>query len=203
MAIHLIPSPDAMVLVTNGAPTNVEHNEHILPVPSGFNNNPLINGRIYGFDPATGKRLWGAVKIHQYGLVLSQPNRLPALTFVRIVHHATQNGQPDTKTGVLCVDRRSGRIVFQDDKVLSNAINNWEEVGDPGDGTVTIMLPPTKTVTLKFTDKEVPPEAKTTKQENAAEASPAKTAAEALGKALEGVLKPLTPEKKPNNAPGK
>ncbi len=62
------------------------------------------------------------------------------------------------------------------------------------------ILLPGKTVTLKFTDKEVPPEVK---QQDAAQgkrgSGAVKTAAEALGKILEGALQPLKPRKPGTN----
>ena len=191
-SIYLFASPDAYVLVTNGAPTRNGQNENIQPAPGGLNQQ-LVSGRVYGFDRVAGKRLWGPVRIDQYGLVLSQPAQLPVLTFARHVHRATPNGQPDARTSMLCIDKRSGRIVFNDDKVLASPISNYEQVGDRADSTVSLLLP-NKTVTLKFTDQEPPPE---TPQQQAGKAKPGasklKSAAEAIGKVLEGALRPLDP----------
>lgn len=197
LGIYLLSMPDGYLLLTNGAPSNVPQNESIQPAPGGMNN-PLVNGRLYGFD-RDGKRLWGAVKIDQQGLVLNQPSALPILTFARHVHHSAGNGQPDAKTSLLCVDKRSGRVVYQNDSVLNTAISNFEQVGDRSDDTVSILLPG-KTVTLKCTDKEVPPEA-AAEQAGAkrGRGSAVESAAEALGRILEGALKPLKPHKPGEN----
>jgi hypothetical protein len=194
ISIHLLRSADGYVLVTNGAPSAIQQNESYQPAPGGLNN-LLINGRVYGFDQTQGKKLWGPVRINQHGLVLSQPSQLPILTFARHIQHSmAQNGQPDARTSLMCIDKRSGRIVFNDDRVLGSNISNFEQLGDRADETVSIMLP-NKTVTLKFTNKEVPPDPKEPDANKAKAGSHAvKNAMEALGKALEGALKSGKPK---------
>lgn len=195
--IHLLGMADGYLLLTNGPPTNVPQNESIQPAPGGMNN-PIVTGRLYGFD-RDGKRLWGPVKIDQQGLVLTQPSGLPILTFARHIHHSAANGQPDAKTSLLCIDKRNGRVAYQNDSVLNTAISNFEIIGDPADDTVSILLPG-KTVTLKCTDKELPPEAAAQQAAPKRKGSGAvESAAEALGKILEGALKPLKPRKPGEN----
>ncbi len=109
LGIYLLASPDAYILVTNGSPTNIPQNESIQAAPGGLYNQ-LINGRLYGFDRQTGKRLWGPVRIDQQGLVLNQPGQLPILTFARHIHHSANNGQSDARTSLLVIDKRWGGL---------------------------------------------------------------------------------------------
>jgi hypothetical protein len=124
------------------------------------------------------------VQIQQHGLVLTQPSELPILAFVRQIHRSNGAGQQDTKTSVLCVDKRTGRVVYQDDK-LPFGINNFDIVGDHADNTVSLLLPG-RTITMELTNRELPPLP-------AEQAGNAAKPAEKKGfsKTLEGVFKAL------------
>ncbi len=150
IGIHLLAAQDQYLLVVNTG-VRQEQNVTVQPIPA-VTNNPLISGRIYGFDRATGKKLWPApAVVGQYGMLLNQPSHLPVLVFARLVHRTPQGGtRPEPKASVLCIDKRTGRVVYENDQ-LPSTIGNFELSGDPASHTVTLNLAPT-VIILKFTD---------------------------------------------------
>ena len=149
IGIHLLASQDQYLLVVNTG-IRQEQNVTVTPIPV---NNPLISGHVYGFDRTTGKKLWPApAVVGQYGMVLNQPSQLPVLVFARMVHRALPGGSAKTepKVAVLCIDKRTGRVVYENDQ-LPSTIGNFEVSGDPINHTVTLSLAPT-VIILKFTD---------------------------------------------------
>jgi len=152
IGIHLLASQDQYLLVVNTG-VRQEHNVTVQPIPASVVNNPLISGRVYGFDRTTGKKLWPApAVVAQYGMLLNQPSQLPVLVFVRMVHRAPPGGaRSDPKASVLCIDKRTGRVVYENDQLPASMIGSFELSGDPATHTVTLNLAPTL-ITLTFTD---------------------------------------------------
>jgi hypothetical protein len=89
--------------------------------------------------------------------VTHQPSRLPLLVFVRSIPrtHGTARGEP--ATSLLCIDKRTGRIAYQNEELPAAMIGNIELVGDAEKHTVTLTMPPAM-VELTLTD-EPPPDA--------------------------------------------
>jgi outer membrane protein assembly factor BamB/tetratricopeptide (TPR) repeat protein len=186
--IHVMPMENVYLLMTNTPATGSSANEsNISPAPGGILDQ-LVNGRLYGFDRLTGKRIWGPIKIEMQGLHLRPPTQLPAIAFVR---HVQTNGQQDTKTSALCVDVRNGRKVYENDKVLPQQITNFEVVGDRNAGTMALQFP-NRTITLVFTDKPLPaePPVEAPRKKNDA----AKAVGERLRDVIEGAIEPLKPK---------
>ena len=72
---------------------------------------PIHEGRLYAFD-RHGKLQWPVpVKIENQRVALNQPTDLPILTFACQVADEDNYGQ--YRTSLLCIDKRSGRTVYQ------------------------------------------------------------------------------------------
>ncbi len=151
IGLYLLASPDEYLLVTN-ASAKPEQNMTVQSIPSAINS-PIINGRVYGFSRTTGAKLWPApVVVSQYGMLLTQPGQLPVLTFVRMVHRPRPPGGNDPKVGVMCIDKHTGRVVYNNDQLAAPTVGNLEINGDPEAHTVTIAITPS-VVTLSYTDE--------------------------------------------------
>jgi tetratricopeptide (TPR) repeat protein len=125
------------------------------PVDNSRRLNPIVtpsmrvgSGRLYAVD-GQGKLLWPApVKIENQMLPFNQPTGLPVLTFACDVIGEAY------RTPVLCIDKRSGRTVYQA-KEAADPRGFFRVVGDAKTKTVDVMTS-TKTVTLTFTNKPWP-----------------------------------------------
>jgi hypothetical protein len=65
----------------------------------------------------------------------------------------------------MCLDKRNGRVVYQNEQLPPTLIGNLEVSGDPAKNTVTLTLPP-KVIELTMTDEPAaaaPAEAKEAK----------------------------------------
>lgn len=154
--IYLQQSRERFLLITNHPPVDPKKDIHVMPAPGGLNN-PLISGRVYAFDRATGQPQWPVpAVVEQHGLLLPQPSDLPVLVFVRHLVNPKAGGRSRTKTSILCLDKRTGRAVYQKDD-FSFGTGFYHLEGDRGAGTVAVRLP-SLTVELKYTDEPIPPE---------------------------------------------
>jgi outer membrane protein assembly factor BamB len=157
MGIYLLRSRAAYLLVTNCVTRN-EPNVSVLAVPN-VANSPLINGRVYAFEAGTGKKMWPAPAVlSQQSLLLSQPSELPVLVLARQIHRPGPVKAQDPKISVLCIDKRSGRVVYQNEQLPGSPIANFELSADPAARTVTIAIA-SKVITLSFTEDAVEPQA--------------------------------------------
>jgi hypothetical protein len=150
LGIFLMRTANGYLLVTNTAARH-EPNVSVQPIPPAPNN--LVSGRVYAFDAATGKKQWPApVEVAQQGLLLSQPSDLPVLVLARqIVRHGAGNPR-EPKVSLMCIDKRTGQVVYRNDELPGSTIANFEVVGDPAARTVTISLP-MRTIKLTFTEE--------------------------------------------------
>jgi hypothetical protein len=122
----------------------------------------IVSGHVYAFDRASGKSQWAKpAYIDQQGFLAGQPNELPVFTFIRNVQSAPPNRNQPMHGSVLCLDKRTGRLVYSDDELPQ--INGFDISGNLDDKTVTLSFAsllnqpgtsPTP-VTLKFTDEPV------------------------------------------------
>ncbi len=122
------------------------------PLP-GTHSGRVASGRVYGFD-AEGKPLWKKpVEIEDQQFLLRQPSRLPVLTFASQVYHRRPTGGGRFHVSVLCLDKRTGRVVC--DEKFSNSTGMFHVSGDPEKKTVDIVTQRDR-LTLTFTDKPIP-----------------------------------------------
>jgi outer membrane protein assembly factor BamB len=155
--IYVQRTDSQYLLVSNrprmaGGPAGVQYQPAIGdPYSDGFNNG-LVCGRVYAFDRKTGEGQWQIpALLDMHGYVYSQGPDLPVLVFVRQKQSGNQ-----MKISMLCLDKRTGRAVYQRDDINGQAYA-FEAVGNPDERTVTLQIPAHSTV-LRFTDRPVAPE---------------------------------------------
>ena len=148
-AIYLLRSRDSHLLVTSAAARN-QPNVTVHPAPGGANI-PMVSGHIYAFEAASGKPQWPAPAVIAQHLLLSQPVDLPVLVFVRQVHRAAANVR-DPRTSVLCIDKRTGRVVYEKDQLPGASLSNFDIEGDASEHVVTLSMG-ARVITLSFEDQ--------------------------------------------------
>jgi outer membrane protein assembly factor BamB len=157
MGIYLIQSPEGYLLAVNAAARS-QRNLSVQPFPN-VGDCPLVNGPIYAFDRADGHKLWSQpVNVTQHGLLLSQPSELPVLVLIRQVHRVGPSSVREPKLSIMCIDKRSGRVVYSKDELPGTTVPSCEITGDPAAKTVTIALA-NRVITLAFTDEQADPQA--------------------------------------------
>ena len=76
---------------------------------------PIQNGRLYAIDEK-GKLTWPApVEIKDQRFLLTQPERLPVVVFAGQVNVQRLNLPWMFKTRLLCVDKRTGQVLYRRD----------------------------------------------------------------------------------------
>jgi hypothetical protein len=123
---------------------------------------PQVRGHIYAFDRRSGKQQWSvSALVENYYALMEQGLDLPVLVLIR---PATTPGQSNVSNpALLCIDRRNGRAVLDEElhnnnnQNQNNFVFNCEVTGERDRKTVTLSLPAT-TVTLHYTDDPRPPE---------------------------------------------
>ncbi|MEX2112747.1 MAG: hypothetical protein WD845_06145, partial [Pirellulales bacterium] len=157
IGIHLQRAEDRYLLITN-ASAPIDPSAPTRPV-AGADSYPMFNGRVYAFDAQTGKSAWPTPAVVQhYGLVTNQPSRLPLLVFVVQIHRPRGPGRRDPTTSILCIDKRTGRVAYQNEKLPQTMVGNVELSGDPARHTMTVVLPP-QVIELTLSDEAVADEA--------------------------------------------
>jgi outer membrane protein assembly factor BamB len=122
----------------------------------GMAGTKINRGHVYAFD-REGNPLWPSpALVENYFLPISQPSRLPVLTFACAIqqNRAPGTAQRTPKVAVLCLDKRNGRVVCEEE--ISDAPNPFQLIGDPEKKTVEIRLPG-NVITMTFTDRPLPP----------------------------------------------
>jgi outer membrane protein assembly factor BamB len=151
LGIFLEHVGDQYLLITNSsAPINPASPTR--PVV-GADSYPIVNGRVYAFDAQTGKQNWPApAVVEHYGLATNQPSRLPFLVFVVQTQQRRRPGSREATTAVLCVDKRTGGVAYENESLPQTVIGNLEISGDPARNIVTVELPP-KVLELTLSDE--------------------------------------------------
>jgi len=152
--ILVLPSPDQYLLLLYNRNPMANRSRQTFAM-HGVASERVAQGQVYAFD-RQGKELWPspAVVDNQW-LPLSQPSRLPVLVFACMVQERQANAPTQTKTSILCLDRRNGREVCREE--LPSPSSRFGLVGDPEKGTVRIELQK-DTITMTFTDQPLAPE---------------------------------------------
>ncbi len=156
LGIHLLPWERGYLLATHtAAPAKSSH--AVQPYPSGPDC-PLLTGHVYAFDRETGAALWPApVPVSQHGLLLSQPRDLPVLVLLRQMTSPGPISSRDPRLSVMCIDKRSGKVVFHEDDLQGTTISSCTLLGEPADQRVTISLP-NQEIVLTYTDQADQPQ---------------------------------------------
>jgi outer membrane protein assembly factor BamB len=176
--IYLLRSPQTDVVITNrSAPQRANMNIAALPGQAGMG--VMINGAAYGFDRRTGQRLYKQ-PLTQKGLLLGQAAELPVIVFAS--NNQRARGQQPAKGELACLDKRTGRMVFQQDMEPANMV---DVTCDPDKHEVTLRTQ-SSTYRLKFTDEPLDPAPANEKNEKktSAAAGTGRAMARALGRLL-------------------
>ncbi len=126
--------------------------------PQGVNS-VLSSGWIYAFDRQSGASVWQApAYVHQHGYMVNQPSEMPVLLFLR---HSTptRGSAAKTVTSVLCIDKRTGAKVLEDD--FPSPIHAYEVLALPTSSEVklTIYAQSQRSYTVAFDNEPAPPQA--------------------------------------------
>jgi hypothetical protein len=112
-----------------------------------------VHGDLFAIDRATGKKFWPrATRIERQALFPGQPSELPVLTFfIQPIQHDVVGMAYNTTVQLLCVDKRTGKIVFNE-RLQNQAAPSAEIIGEPDQRRVDLRMLQT-TVRLTFGDK--------------------------------------------------
>ncbi len=150
--IFVLPFDEGYLLVTQSrAPSN--SNFTVRPYPQTVDCT-LVTGMVYGFDRESGQKLWPEVSVEQQGLQVRQPSELPVLVFVRQMFRARPIRSRDPLLSVMCIDKRSGRIVYQKDDLPGTNLASCRMTADPAARTVEVAVP-TRNITLTYTSNPI------------------------------------------------
>jgi outer membrane protein assembly factor BamB len=126
-----------------------------------------FTGSVFAFDRKTGKQNW-SVPAQVDGknrngdreyvqVVLGQGQELPVLVFLGVSREGPQSGNNESKGSILCLDKRTGRELLDEDITLQPNNYHLTMTADRQANTVTLNLS-NHTFTLTFTDDPIPPE---------------------------------------------
>lgn len=151
-ALLVVPSREQFVICTTR-----DESERVA-VNSGV---PVerIQGRVYAFDRRTGQPQWPApAYLDGYSLPFWQPPDAPALWFLKQYSSRTLQAVPgaDLKAAVLCLDRRTGRVLFAKDDLPSQV--NAHEIESSRESQTCSLSVSGYSATLTFTEEPIPPE---------------------------------------------
>ncbi|HEX7448902.1 MAG TPA: PQQ-binding-like beta-propeller repeat protein, partial [Pirellulales bacterium] len=108
--VYLLRSPQIDVVIVNRQQAR-NANLNVMPAPMNAAGaaGTLVNGMVYGFDRATGKKLWGR-EVLRKAIALNRPVDLPVLLFAG----NTQRRMPQQLEGELAVmDKRTGKMLLE------------------------------------------------------------------------------------------
>lgn len=141
--VFLLRSREVDVVVTG----RQARQRQVMPMLGPLGATTLVNGHVYGFDRRTGEKLYGR-PIQNKGLMTNQPVRVPVVVFAS--NEQRQNGQQMLRGDLLCIDRRTGRIVL--DQSAPQPMQGIPHiVGDPAKHEVVVQTS-SRTWRLEFTD---------------------------------------------------
>ena len=151
--IYVLGCPDQYLLIAHSQQSAADTTRRTYM--HGVSSVRIGRGRVYAFDLA-GKKMWPEpVEVTNQFLALNQPRRLPVLTFVCMVQEPQAgNIRTQPKTSVLCLDRRTGKVICS--KEYADPTSILRLSGDPEKKTVGLQLQKNE-LTLTFTDQPIPP----------------------------------------------
>ncbi len=159
-AIHVMPSTDRYLLVTDTDKKPVANGTHSVQELDDSLPAPLIFGHVHAFRRDSGEPLWQTpATIENYSLPLVQPNESPTLWFLRRGTSATSlnSPAPSERISVLCLDRRDGRLLLAVDDVAAARPTSYNVQVDFENSTVTLVVGGFGFV-VEFTDEPAAPE---------------------------------------------
>lgn len=124
----------------------------------GSAEHPLLDMAVYAFDRSSGQPQWQVPAVIQgYSVPLNQPPGLPILAFVRQVQQPQSGSRRRSQLGLLCLDKRDGRILLDADD-LRYSFGSLLMVGDAERQKVLLRLVNAEGFELQFTDEPQAPQ---------------------------------------------
>ncbi len=135
LELHAVVQGEQILVVANSrTPANAEIG-YVSPIPGG-SRCLRLHGHIHCFSRDTGRHLWSTRVQHQ-GLMLDQPWAMPALVLASHIYRRLQ-GRGATYHAVSCIDRRTGKLIFEQE--FDGSVSSFRAFGDPESGQVTITV---------------------------------------------------------------
>ncbi|MEO1991046.1 MAG: PQQ-binding-like beta-propeller repeat protein [Pirellulales bacterium] len=105
-----------------------------------INNQPLT-GSIWSIDGRDGSMQWPAPATILHHCVCLGAWDVPVLLFARQIEVAAKRSNERPRLSLLCIDKRTGGLLFADDKILSqsNKLTGCRLVGDPINHSVSVV----------------------------------------------------------------
>lgn len=159
-SIAVVASRGQYLLCTKQPETGEASGVTAFPLQNGGPVGASVHGKVYAFDRATGALQWQTPAfVSQHALPPDQPAESPVLVFARRKNVSRGGGATSTVSSLLCLDRRDGSVVFEEDAIMGVA-SACDTMCDRDSRTVVIHVTGndgSRTVTLKFTDNPAPP----------------------------------------------
>ena len=135
------------------------------------------------------------MEIENQQVLLTQPDRLPVITFASQIYDRSKQGTQRYRVTVLCIDKRTGKVVYGDDPkedAFKNSTITLDLNGDPKAHTVAIATTRDRT-SLLFTDQpeNSATDAKSDEADKPSSAGSSAKDAEPKPKAQAGIAKAL------------
>ncbi|MCG8587397.1 MAG: PQQ-binding-like beta-propeller repeat protein [Pirellulales bacterium] len=116
----------------------------------------LASGLLYALDRDSGKTIWKApVEFQHFAPLVWQPDEIPVTVLARRKIKARKDGSHVTGACLLCLDRRSGQVVYRTNS-LADDFSTLDVFASDDRSSITINVGMSK-VRLTFTDQPVPP----------------------------------------------
>lgn len=156
-SLHVLRSQTQYIVATNRPFTPEPGAPQVYVQSTGSGqNNPLITGNVYAFDRSSAKRDWQVpAAIERFGFPVDQPSEVPLLFFMRQLRESNSRSRVATKTSILCLDRRDGRIVYENDAIPTQTYT-YDILADRVKNSVTVAVA-SRLITIDLTDQPRPP----------------------------------------------
>jgi outer membrane protein assembly factor BamB len=162
--IRIQKTPEQFLLLVNTG-SRGRGNPKMIYQPAFHDNTPhhnLWTGTLHAFDRESGVALWpvGAT-LNQHAFLSIQPTELPVLTFVRTAQAPNKRGG-NPMLSVLCLDKRTGRMIYQKDD-LNGQAHGFDIWGDVNTKQIRMSFPNNngdnmQQITLAWSDRPRSPE---------------------------------------------
>jgi hypothetical protein len=152
-SIWVLSGPDHYLLVTSN-PSAASRTSIMGMTNRIFSRH--VNGRIYRIDRQTGQLQWPEpAVVEDYVMPPGQPPDIPLLAFLK-ESRITENGRTRRRYSLLCLDKRDGRALLDQQHAASN-ISRFELTADPEQKQVTLQVDSATAFRFQFTDQPRPP----------------------------------------------
>jgi outer membrane protein assembly factor BamB/tetratricopeptide (TPR) repeat protein len=203
--VSVLPLGDTYVVLASYDSTDPTRGPTSQPLP-GCPHRPIASGLAFGFD-RHGKSIWPApVKIEQQHIITDQPPALPVVVFGCMVYQRHNNAANQYVTSLLCIDKRTGRVVYRER--LPHSTTTFDLTGDSEKAVVELALQPQplrpmNNIRLQYTDKPWPALDSQREGDSGVEDSDGSEAQPLRSNLLESLWRALQPGARPTRKPEK